>query len=266
MRRNLTPIWRNRAAPRRFGIFFTPRSGSTWLTDVLSGTGRLGRPDEWFNPDFVPGLRRAVNSRDLDSYVRLLQRRPVNTGGFFSYEMTILQLDRVFGSQDMYLSYFPKTVPLFYLRREDMVLQAVSLAKAVGSAVFHSASSTSEQIAAADAGFAYDGAAIRHWLDHILDQERRCEDFFARNGIAPWRLSYEQITGAGAARVARLFLRVLRPDEALPDLPEPETGHRKIGSRRNSDCAARFRAEYPGDIARIAAFRAQRPVQGSDLF
>lgn len=31
-----------------FGIFFTPRSGSSWLTDVLTPTRLLGKPQEWF--------------------------------------------------------------------------------------------------------------------------------------------------------------------------------------------------------------------------
>lgn len=243
-----------------FGIFFTPRSGSSWLTDVLTQTRLLGKPQEWFNPNFVPNITRAVNARDLDSYLKMLRRKH-KVGGFFSFEVTIYQMRRVFGSGSNFLSYFPDTTPLFYLTREDMVLQAISLAKAVRTSVFHSVSASENEIDQADTEFTYDAGEITRWLDHVFDQERKCEAFFANKNLTPHRLSYEQITADGAEVTARRFLRVLRPAKAADlVIPELDPTHRKIASGRNSEYAERFRKEHPEKIAEIEAFRACLPA------
>src|SRR5579871_4778068 len=43
-------------ADRYYIIFFTPRSGSSWLTSVLSATRHLGYPEEYINPEFLPNI------------------------------------------------------------------------------------------------------------------------------------------------------------------------------------------------------------------
>lgn len=242
--------------PRTFGILFTPRSGSSWLTDVLTRTGLLGKPQEWFNPNFVPGIARALNARDAESYMEMLRRKQ-KRGGHFSFEITLYQMRRTFGGEAAFMALLPEKTRFFYLARQDMVAQAVSLAKAVKTEVFHAAQSSGEEIAAADAAFAYDARDIRHWLEHIFELEKRTEAFIAGLDRPVERLTYEEITGAGAEATARRFLVSLRPAKgASVPLPEMRTGHRKIGSGRNEDYAARFRAEHPALIDEIAAFRA----------
>ncbi|KZY38111.1 hypothetical protein A3731_40905 [Roseovarius sp. HI0049] len=245
-----------RDPPRTFGIIFTPRSGSSWLTDVLTQTQLLGKPQEWFNPNFVPNITRAINAKDLDGYIKMLRRKH-KKGGFFSYEITIYQMRRVFGGGGQFLTYFPRRQPFFYLTREDMVLQAISLAKAVRTSVFHAAQSAEDDIEKADAEFTYDAQEIMRWLDHVLDQERVCEAFFERNNVTPYRLSYEQITASGAEATAGRFLKILRPAKAAElEIPDMRSAHRKIATTRNSDYATRFRSEHPEKIAEIEAFRA----------
>ena len=243
------------AAPRTFGIFFTPRSGSSWLTDVLTQTRLLGRPQEWFNPNFLPNTVRAVNARSLDGYVQMLRRKH-GAGGFFSFEITIYQMRRVFGGDQQFVDYIPPAMPLFYLTRQDMILQAVSLAKAVNTSVFHSASSSADAIEKADAEFDYNAKEIAKWLDHIFDQERRCERLFSHFHLRPHRLIYEENVNQGAAAVAQTFLRILRPRGATPALPDLTSAHRKIASSRSIEFAERFRAEHPAKIGEIEGFRA----------
>lgn len=259
------------AAARSFGIFFTPRSGSTWLADVLERTGRLGRPQEWFHPKFLAAAARDLNARDLDGYIEMLRRKR-SLGDTFSFELTIYQMRRVFGGGPRFLSRFGRDLPLFYLTREDPVLQAVSLAKAVRTSVFHSAGASPERLARAEAEFTYDGDEIARWFDHILDQEQRCEGFFLRNGLRPVRLSYETITAAGEAATARRILETVLPAEAaapaLPDEPASDTAgdlasdlaggesaYRKLGAAQNADYAARFRAEWPDRVAEAERVR-----------
>lgn len=247
-------------APHTFGIFFTPRSGSSWLTDVLSQTRLLGKPQEWFNPNFIPNITRAVNARDLDSYLKMLRRKH-KAGGFFSFEITVYQMQRVFGSGSSFITHFPESTPLFYLTREDIVLQAISLSKAVRTSVFHSANASDDELDKADSEFTYDAAEIKRWLDHVFDQEKKCEAFFADMDLRPHRLSYEQITVDGAEATVRKFLTILHPKKAKElKIPHLQPQHRKIASSRNSEFAMRFREEHPEKIAEIEAFRADLPA------
>lgn len=245
-------------APRCFGIIFTPRSGSSWLTDILEKSKFLGRPREWFNPNFVPRISQAVNARSLDSYIKMLRRKH-KVGGYFSFEITIYQMQRVFGGPDRFLTYFPAETPFYYLTREDIVLQAISLAKTAQTEVFHSAHSSTEDIARADSAYRYDGKEISHWLDHLFDQERKCERFFAQKAITPRRLVYEDITAAGAAETTRRILRDLKHGHRAAQVVDLESDHRKIGSDRNTEFAERFRREHPALIDDIEAVRQTWP-------
>lgn len=237
-------------------IYFTPRSGSSWLTDVLAKTGVLGNPVEWFNPGLMPRMAQGLNADNLKDYVALARRRTVQRGGF-AFEITMGHISRVFGSDAAYLAEFPASLPAFYLRREDMVLQAVSLAKAVHTQVYHSAHASAEDLKRSEAGFEYDGKEILRWLEHIRGQEEGLEAFFARHGIAPHRLSYEGITAAGAEATAQLFLdRTGRTPRRKLNL---ESGHTKIGTDKNQAFADRFRAEYPAAVAEVERFRAGLP-------
>ncbi|SLN69107.1 Stf0 sulfotransferase [Roseisalinus antarcticus] len=242
-----------RAAARTLGILFTPRSGSSWLTDVLTQTRLFGKPQEWFNPNFMGNTLKRVNANSPQGYIDMLRRKH-SLGNFFSFEVTIYQMHRVFGKDPGLMAYLPEKFPLIYLRRQDMVLQAVSLAKAVQTDVFHTVNTTPEEIASAEARFEYDGDQIRQWLEHIFDQERKCEAFLADREGPLLRITYEQMMRAGAEQTVRRFLRRWRPLKADDPLTfEPR--HAKIGSARNKTFAQRFRDENPGVMAEIAAFR-----------
>ncbi len=243
-------------AARNFGILFTPRSGSSWLTDVLSQTKLLGKPQEWFNPNFVPGITRALNANDLGGYIEMLRRKH-KLGGFFSFEITLYQMQKVFGSEARFLELMPENTRYICLTREDMVAQAVSLAKAVTTEVFHAVKSSDAEITATDTAFVYDDGLILKWLDHIFELEKRTENFIATLERPVQRMTYEQITKTGAADAARQAMNLLRSAKAAEvPLPEFKTEHRKIGSSQNAEFAERFRAAHPALMDEIAAFRA----------
>lgn len=242
--------------PVLFAIYFTPRSGSSWLTDTLVQARGLGFPQEWFNPPFVTQNASALNASTMQEYIALLRRRHPGLGGF-SFEITASHIDHCFGGARSYLAHFPGGLPSFYLRREDMALQAVSLSKAVQSKVFHSPYSSIEDRSRADTTVEYDGAAIAKWFRHILHQERVLEAMFAQHGISPLRLSYEGITAAGAEAVVARFRAHLRQSARKSVGISPK--HEKIGTDRNHAFAEQFRLDYPAMIAELAEFRATLP-------
>lgn len=239
-------------AKTKYVIYFTPRSGSSWLTDILSQTGRMGRANEAFNPNFIPNITKAINASNINQYCSVLIRR-LNTKGVFGFEITMHQLNAVFHDHEQFIKWFGAG-PCFWLIREDIVAQAVSLAKMVTTQVGHTANATDEQRAAADQAFGYDPALIKKWLLHILVAERQNEALFAEYDLTPLRLSYEQITKLGAARVIDLFARHV----GVTDLPEMETEstHTKLGTSRNQEYALRFREEEADFVRQVEDERA----------
>lgn len=235
-----------------YGVFFTPRSGSSWLTDMIARTGQLGRPEEWFNPAFVPKAAQFVNAGNLVDYVKMLKRKEA-PGRIFGFEITYYQLMATFGDEVRFLALFPPSTPSFFLVREDIILQAVSLAKSVMTSVYHSANAGEEEIRKADEAFEYDAGTIKYWLKHILDQEIQLEQFFARHGIAPMRLSYERMMAAGPAQTLSLFARHLG---VTLDRQAVNGGrHNKIGTEKNTAFAARFASEHQDFLRSVAERR-----------
>lgn len=241
-------------ARKTYGIYFTPRSGSSWLTDVIRRTGRLGKPEEWFNPSFLPRVAASVNADNLMNCVKMLKRKQA-PGGIFGFEVTYYQMLASFGSEATFLSHFPPRTKCFFLIRQDIVLQAVSLAKSVATSVYHSANSPTDAIEQADHEFQYDAEAIEHWLGHVLDQETRFERFFAANEIHPVRLSYEMMMAMGRDDLLRLFAEHL--GEELGELEAFNERHRKIGTAKNDEFAARFAQENAKLLRAVARRRAE---------
>jgi LPS sulfotransferase NodH len=239
------------AADLRYVIYFTPRSGSSWLTDILSQTGKLSKANEAFNPNFIPNIARVCNASNLEQYINVLIRRH-NQGGVYGFEITMHQFEAVFPGPELFLEHFGAG-PCFWRIRRDIVAQAVSLAKMVTTSVAHTSHATAEARQASDSRFEYDAELIRRWLSHILSAERKNEAFFARHGLDPLRLCYEQTTCLSAQQMVDVVSRHL----GLPDLPRMnfETKHEKLGTSRNEEFAARFRRDEAAFMAEVDAER-----------
>jgi len=238
------------AASLDYVIHFTPRSGSSRLTEILAATGRLSAANEAFNPGFVPRMAQALNAADLEDYIAALRRR-FNTGGVYGVEVTAHQINALFGSFEAFHAHFP-TARNFWLIREDIVAQAISLAKMVSTKVAHNTGAAASE--EADRAFAYDRRLIRHWLDHIRKAETECESWFARHQLVPLRMSYEQTVRLSPLRMANLVARHL----GLPDIPALDftPRHEKLGTGQNAAFAARFREEEARYLAGVDAARA----------
>ena len=238
-------------ARQTYCIFFTPRSGSSWLTDVVGSSRKMGRPEEYFNPNFVPNIANRINADNMINYTKMAKRH-LHFGGIFGFEVTYYQILKAVG-EEAFSQLFPNTTKTFYLIREDIVLQAVSLAKAVNTSVFHSVSASDDQIREADTAFIYDGKEIDRWLEHILDQEKKFQVFFGTYGYQPNRISYEKMMAAGREKMIRYFSKQL--GVALDEESEVAERHRKIGSNVNSEFADRYREEFAKKITRIDSER-----------
>lgn len=240
-------------AKTSYAILFTPRSGSSWLSDVVSVTKKLGTPGELFNPNFLPKALHATNATNLQEYCDILRRRR-SQGGAFGFEITHHQLDAVFGGDEGFLAHFP-SLRIFWLVRRDIVAQAVSLYKMQVTGISHGPQSNDETIRKKDADVPYDAAQISLWLRHILAAEERTEALLARTGWEPLRMWYERNMAVGAKVVInRMAEHLGRPGFVREEAPQSR--HRKIGTALNSDLAKRFRDEHPQFITELELRRA----------
>jgi len=238
-------------APRvEYCIYFTPRSGSSWLTDLATRSGFLGSPRECFNPRFAPDMAQALNAATMEGYATALRRR-FNHRGAFGVEVTLYQINRMFADASQFMAHFGAAKPL-WLIREDIVLQAVSLWKMQATGVAHSVGRGSGHLRPEEP--AYDAESISHWLRHLARLEALTEAHFEAFDLRPVRLSYERMMAAGPRRMRRFLAKVLGIDPVTPQRGDPV--HQKLGTSRNDDYAKRFRLAEPGMCERLDRDRA----------
>jgi LPS sulfotransferase NodH len=79
---------------KNYIILFTPRSGSSWLTELITDRTILGRPSEWFNPDLMQSAMNGFyrKSENIYEYCSALQDRHKSAEGIFGAELTAKHL------------------------------------------------------------------------------------------------------------------------------------------------------------------------------
>ena len=164
-------------AQRRYCIAFTARSGSSWLESLLTNSGILGIPQEWFNPGAAKNTVTRSGSQDLQEYYRYLKRIK-RTGDVFGLELTWPQAKMVFEAG--YPTLFDDIQNWFYLRRRDYIAQGVSRYKAIQSGRFHSVQTDRPTVAVE-----YDGAGIADSILRILSTEFEFNVYFSSTGLHP---------------------------------------------------------------------------------
>jgi LPS sulfotransferase NodH len=218
----------------RYVIFFTPRSGSSRLTDLLENAGGCGIPGEYFNPKHVKRAATFLGAQGLEDYINLLMRRK-NTNGVFGCELTSSHIYSLFFSDKRFLRLIQPTSSVFLIR-ENIIEQAVSLSRMIQTGVAHDTSSAG--LSTDDIEFQYRPAQIRSNLLRLLSMERQLERMFHLNNMEPLRLSYESLTR-------------ISPDKFIPVIADHVGGtcekhaclkskHKKIGDEINLEYVQQF--------------------------
>ena len=144
----------------RYAIICSARSGSTHLCSLLRSTKRAGNPDEYFNPERYNDTDCSVFSPD---YVECIIEESKTKNNVFGTK--VVDLNQL---KNMEVAGFEPT-HYIWLRREDQVLQAISLYKAWYSGVWEGMPGISVP---------YDENNIRIFLKQIKDEEKIYTDFF----------------------------------------------------------------------------------------
>jgi LPS sulfotransferase NodH len=132
------------------------------------------------------------------------------------------------------------------LSRRDHVAQAVSRLKAEQSGLWHRNGDGSErERVAPHKEPAYDRAALARYVEESIDDNRGWEDWFAQNGIAPFRLAYEDLAANPEAMLRELLAATGRePSRAAGVAPATAI----LADEESQAWVARFRAEQTGQI------------------
>lgn len=223
----------------RYLIAMTPRSGSSWLGDVLKSSQRMGHPDEMLSESLLPEILQSIPGQDADDYLNLLLRELCSSNGVAGIKVSWEQF-KAFASAMREPSIF-QGFRFVYLTRRDLAAQAVSLYTATKTNVFHTNvdHSPDEWRAVEELPYSFEG--VRYWYEHLRQHEEGWSGFFAEHDIFPLAISYEDIEHDVVAVAQRIAAYIGRPKASQK--VRAESVFKKVGTRRNVTWAARFRLE-----------------------
>jgi trehalose 2-sulfotransferase len=214
----------------------TPRTGSTLLCGLLASTGVAGRPESYFRePDERVMARRlgvAVGgdgSFDYRRFARAARAVGSTPNGVFAARVMWGTVDRIVAGLDpgprrrrdlevLVEAFGP--LRMVHLRREDVVGQAVSWARAEQTGYWQDGDRP-----AAEPRF--DRGLIGDLVRTIEEHEAAWNRWFTEQGVAPYRVTYEDVT-ADPARAVRAILDHL-------DIEPPATWRPAPRERRQAD-------------------------------
>jgi len=212
-------------APNKvYAIAFTPRSGSTWLGQLLLGSASFGDPKEFFNFQAASYVIRNSGCDNLNSYYEYLRTVKQSDNGVFGYEIAYQHVAKVVS--EGFGSLFEDADCWFYLRRRDFIAQAVSLYRAQHSGLYHS-----YQIEDKVPETPFDAAKIKDIALGIMAAEYNWQTFFRERDIQEAPLWYEDLVTLSEVQIIDEFRVALK----LPNASAPDTGKRNQNLERVSD-------------------------------
>jgi LPS sulfotransferase NodH len=198
-------------------ICATSRSGSNYLCELLSSLGWAGRPEEhfWDPPGTEPEPLAARWPRVLAA--------GTGENGVFGVKLMWYQAERLERELPALVGMPDESLPrvlaralakpqYVYLTRRDRLRQAISFVRAMQTKQWRSMDPTAQ-------GSRYDPGAITDGMRFFDREEALWEDFFVRNGLAPYRLFYEDLDADPAAAVGALLAYLGREDTTPISLP-----------------------------------------------
>ncbi len=233
----------------RYVIYFTPRSGSSRLTDLIENAGGCGSPREFFNPTWMRKNAEFMGAQSLRDYLNLLTRRFGHTG-VFGCEITSGHMVAVFRGGRRFSELLRPTASIFLIR-ENIIAQAVSASRMKQTGVAHNVGEVRANTGRAE--FRYSPRQIHYYLGRLLYMERQLEGFFRRAGVEPLRISYEILTDNSPQQsVSRIAAHIGARAEQLDGL---DSRHQKIGDELSREYVARFRREHVRLVGKIDSYR-----------
>ena len=174
-------------APRiSYLVCSIPRSGSTLLCDLLTGTGVAGAPAEVFHPDYMRILGRRWGVETTEEYVGQVLARKTGPNGVFGAKAHWGQYHPLFDDTD------PRRVlpnlRLILMSRRDRLRQAVSWVRALQTLRWQSS-----ERGRSERQPAFEPEHIARKVERIGREEDAWKALFDRHGIEAQCVVYEDL-------------------------------------------------------------------------
>ncbi|MBI4006225.1 MAG: sulfotransferase [Gammaproteobacteria bacterium] len=166
------------------------RCGSNYLCALMNATGMLGNPSEYFSPHITFDNAVTIHERCL-----VALSRGMTSNRVVAIKVFARHLERLVRETEISIA-FPN-ICWIWLRRNDLLAQAISRVIALQTRAWTSKSIS--QISPA-----YSSNAILRSLKYISEVEARVRVFFARNGISPFILWYEDLIARPEDTIVRI--------------------------------------------------------------
>jgi LPS sulfotransferase NodH len=230
-----------------YTIWFTQRTGSTWLCEALASTGVAGRPGEYLNHTSPADALRHYDAKDGTELLSRIHALGSTPNGVFGIKQGYTEprfgsiLDMLGGEGASRLARwetaFPNHRHIFMTRRNKLRL-AVSWWRAIKTGEWHRR--RGQQPSAADIAGDYDLLAIDRLMQEAVVREAGIQELFSEAGIVPVQIAYEDALQDLRATV-NTVLRAL-------DLPPTDRSDFGIDLEKTSDALTeawvqRFRNE-----------------------
>jgi trehalose 2-sulfotransferase len=198
---------------RGYAICTTGRTGSNWLCALLSSTGSLGRPREYFNWEARRQFDDPNYPADPTEQVRCILDMGATPNGVYGLKVFPTQHDAI-ASACAWTEVLPN-LRFIWLQRRDLLGQAISFARASQTGQFRST-------VQASTAARYDADFIRHGLVMFVKDQARWTLFFARTGITALPVFYEDVVSNPQGTVDRIaaLVGLREPTPIRPELIE----------------------------------------------
>lgn len=180
---------------RGYAVCGAPRSGSNYFCELLTTTGVLGRPREYFNGE----ARRRLDDPDYPDDPEAQAARILTMGrtanGVYALKLFPGLFDRV--APHIRLTQALPNLNYVRLRRRDVLGQAISWVRSIQTGAFRSTEETSAEPR-------YDASLIHAYIGQVCQRSARWDMYFARTGLAPLELVYEDVAADPQAAIERV--------------------------------------------------------------
>jgi len=211
-------------------ILFTPRSGSNLLGHYLYITGKMGFPLEYFNPVNFEQWQRRFGTKGFKDTYRFIRRFRTSPNGYFGSKFH-LSFHKTFRDECGYAEVFPDA-KYIYIRREEILSQALSLAKARMTGQY-----ISFQKLVRDATYSYD--AIKKALVHIAVDDAKIRYFVGKRSINCCEVTYEELCRDPAQIISRVAKHLETDFENVPGID-----HLLMPNKQANDQNLEFRERF----------------------
>jgi LPS sulfotransferase NodH len=217
------------------------RTGSTLIASILRDTGVAGDPLEYFNPIYIRHFVKSVGHPgqiDIQEYLRVMGARRTTRNGVFGMKIHLSQLLSIFGNEIRAVGFLKQQSHLVHVRRRDKVEQAISLYRALRTAIF----STDHERIAQQAGIhitlpEFNAAKIAALHNRVCKDDEAWIRLFEKYELKHSEVFYEDFVADIAASSRKILIDLgIDPIDAVLPTPRLE----KQSDSWNSDMKARY--------------------------